>query len=212
MVGITASFANDGGAGALYYGSESVLFYLVVYALMTIGAFGAIMSLRVGGRELATVEELDGLGWVRPLPALALAICLLSLSGIPPLAGFMGKFEIFGAAIAASSAVESGGFLMLAVIGMLTSAIGAYYYLRIVVVMYLRPSRQPVELAGGWPIALAVSLCAGLSVLLGISSAPLAEGARAAAVSALARPDPGNLRTVDLGRSSPPRLTGVVHD
>ncbi len=89
----------------------------------------------------------------------------------------MGKFEIFAAALAARARVETSGFLMLAVIGMLTSAIGAYYYLRIIVVMYLRPSRQPVELAGGWPTAFAVGACAGLSVLLGVFSAPLVHGA-----------------------------------
>ncbi len=197
MVGITASFANDGGTGGIYYGSESVLFYLVVYALMTVGTFGGFMSLRVGGRELETVEELDGLGWVHPWPALGLSICLLSLSGIPPLAGFMGKFEIFAAAIAARERVETSGFLLLAVIGMLTAAVGAYYYLRIVVVMYLRPSRQPVELSGGWPVALSVGACAGLSLLLGVFSGPLVQGARSAAESALARPDPASVRTAD---------------
>jgi NADH-quinone oxidoreductase subunit N len=213
MVGITASFANDGGGGGVYYGSESVLFYLVVYALMTVGAFGAIMSLRVSGREVETIEELDGLGWVAPWPALALSLCLLSLSGIPPLAGFLGKFEIFAAVLAARARVETSGFLMLAVIGMLTSAIGAYYYLRIVVVMYLRPSRQPVETSGGWPTAIAVGACAGLSVLLGVFSAPLVQGARSAAAAALARPDPVSVRTAASVPSAPDlRLSRAVSD
>ncbi len=131
------------------------------------------------------------------MAALGLSICLLSLSGIPPLAGFMGKFEIFAAAIAARERVETSGFLLLAVIGMLTAAVGAYYYLRIVVVMYLRPSRQPVELSGGWPVALSVGACAGLSLLLGVFSGPLVQGARSAAESALARPDPASVRTAD---------------
>jgi NADH-quinone oxidoreductase subunit N len=212
MVGITASFVNDGGTGGIYYGSESVLFYLVVYALMTVGAFGAIMSLRVGGRELETVEELDGLGWAHPWPALGLSICLFSLTGIPPLAGFMGKFEIFAAAIAARARVETSSFLLLAVIGMLTSAVGAYYYLRIVVVMYLRPSRQPVELCGGWPIALSVGACASLSLILGIFSAPLVQGARSAAESALARPDPADIRMADSVPSSPVPLARLLRD
>jgi NADH-quinone oxidoreductase subunit N len=211
MIGITVSFANDGGSGGVYFGSESVLFYLVIYALMTVGAFGAIMPLRSGGREVETIDELDGLGWSQPWPALALSICLLSLSGIPPLAGFMGKFEIFAAALAARARVETSGFLMLAVIGMLTSAIGAYYYLRIVVVMYMRPSRQPVELAGGWPIALSVGACAGLSVLLGVFSTPVVHGARRAAVSALARPDPAVVRAAATEPSAPIRLSHTVH-
>jgi NADH-quinone oxidoreductase subunit N len=189
------------------------MFYLVVYGLMTVGAFGAIMSLRSGGREIETIEELDGLGWVAPWPALGLSLCLLSLTGIPPLAGFLGKFEIFAAALAARARVETSGFLMLAVIGMLTSAIGAYYYLRIIVVMYLRPSRQPIEMSGGWPIAIAVGACAGLSVLLGVFSAPLVQGARSAAVAALARPDPVSVRTAASVPSAPPlRLTRAVAD
>jgi NADH-quinone oxidoreductase subunit N len=212
MVGIAVSFANDGGSGGVYFGSESVLFYLVVYALMTIGTFGAIMSLRTGGREVETVEELDGLGWAQPWPALGLSLCLLSLSGIPPLAGFLGKFEIFAAAIAARVRVETSGFLMLAVIGMLTSAIGAYYYLRIIVVMYLRPSRQPVELTGGWPLAISVGACATLSLLLGIFSGPLVQGARSAAEAALARPDPASVRTVARIPTVPLRLGRTLHD
>jgi NADH-quinone oxidoreductase subunit N len=212
MVGMSASFASDGGTGGIYYGSESVLFYLVVYALMTIGAFGAIMSLRSGGREVETVEQLDGLGWMQPWPALGLSICLLSLSGIPPLAGFMGKFEIFAAVLAARARVETSGFLMLAVIGMLTSAIGAYYYLRIIVGMYLRPAREQVELGGGWPVALAFGACAVLSVVLGVFSTPLVQGARSAAVAALARPDPASVRTAAGAPSAPLRLGRAVHD
>lgn len=212
MVGITVSFANDGGHGGVYYGSESVLFYLVVYALMTVGTFGAIMSLRTGGREVETVEELDGVGWAQPWPALALSLCLLSLTGIPPLAGFMGKFEIFAAALAARARVETSAFLMLAVIGMLTSAIGAYYYLRIIVVMYLRPSRQPVELAGGWPTVFSVGACAGLSVLLGVFSAPLVHGARSAAIAALARPDPASVHTAASVPSAPIQLIRAAND
>ena len=123
MVGVAAAFAND-RAGNLYYGSESIFFYLVVYAFMTLGAFGVISALKIKGRNVESVEELAGLGFSRPLPALGLSICLLSLSGIPPLAGFWGKFEIFAAALAAQRRDENGSFLLLAIIGMLSAAVG----------------------------------------------------------------------------------------
>jgi NADH-quinone oxidoreductase subunit N len=189
MVGVAAAFANDRGGG-LYYGSESIFFYLVVYAFMTLGAFGVISALKIKGRGVETVDDLAGLAWSQPWPALGLSICLLSLSGIPPLAGFWGKFEIFAAALAAQRRVENGSFLLLAIIGMLSAAVGAYYYLRLVVVMYFRPAGEPIEVRGGWPVAFAVGACASLTVILGLFSTPLAEAAHAAAQSAMARPDP----------------------
>jgi NADH-quinone oxidoreductase subunit N len=184
MIGLTVAFANGPGSGALYYGCESIFFYLTAYALMTLGAFGAITALRTRDREVETIDDLSGLGFTRPLVALALAVCLLSLSGIPPLAGFWGKLQIFAAAFAASPD-ESGPFILLAVIGVLNAAVGAYYYLRIVVTMYLRPARQEVQACGGWPVALAVGACATLSLVLGFFPGPIAKASRAAAESAV---------------------------
>jgi NADH-quinone oxidoreductase subunit N len=185
MVGVTAAFAGESEGGGMYYGSESVFFYLVAYAVMTLGAFGVISALRVKGQVVQTIEELSGLGWTHPLPALALSICLLSLAGIPPLVGFWAKFEIFTALLAASQRVESGSFIVLAIIGMLSAAAGAYYYLRLVVVMYLRPSKAEVRLSGGWPVALAAGACASLTVFFGLFSSPVSSAARAAAQAAL---------------------------
>jgi NADH-quinone oxidoreductase subunit N len=115
---------------------------------------------------------------------------LLSLSGIPPLLGFWAKFQIFTAALAAESMGESRAFVMLAIIGVLNAAVGAFYYLRIVVLMYLSPSQQPVQLRGGWPVAVSVGACAGLTVLLGLFWTPVAATARAAARAAVAHPAP----------------------
>ena len=98
-----------------------------------------------------------------------MAICLFSLAGIPPLVGFWGKFEIFASALAAQRRDESRSFLVLAVIGVLNAAIGAYYYLRIVVVMYLTPAEGGGRRSrGGWPVAASVAACASLTVVLGI--------------------------------------------
>lgn len=184
MIGVTVAFANRPGSSPLYYGSESIFFYLFVYALMTLGAFGVIIGLRTMDRAVETVDELAGLGTTQPLAALALAVCLLSLSGIPPLAGFWGKLEIFTGAFAANSAESFGPLFFLAVIGVLNAAVAAYYYLRIVVTMYLRPARQKVFAAGGWPVFAAVGACASLSLLLGLFPAPIAKASRAAAEAA----------------------------
>jgi NADH-quinone oxidoreductase subunit N len=188
MVGVTAAFSGEARGGGVYYGSEGVLFYLVAYALMTLGAFGVFSAVRIKGHVVETVDDLSGLGWTHPLPALALSICLLSLSGIPPLIGFWAKFEIFSSLLAAAQRGDSGNYIALAVIGMLSAAAGAYYYLRLVVVMYLRPAKDEVTLGGGWPVALAVGFCAGLTLLLGLYSTPIAAGARAAAQAAMDHP------------------------
>jgi NADH-quinone oxidoreductase subunit N len=190
MVGVTAALANDRHAGGSYYGSESVFFYLVTYGLMTLGLFGGFMALKFKNRPVETVEDLSGLGSTHPWPALGLSVCLLSLAGIPPLAGFWGKFQLFSALLVAGERFDSNSFVLLAVIGMLSAAAGAYYYLRMVVVMYFGKPKDAIELTGGWPLAASVSVCVFLTVLFGLNSAPVSARAHAAARAALEHPQP----------------------
>lgn len=190
MVGVTAALANDRHVGPAYYGSESILFYLVTYGLMTLGVFGGFLALRFKDRPVETVDDLSGLGWTHPFSALGLSVCLLSLAGIPPLAGFWGKFQLFGSLLAAGERAESSSFVVLAVIGMLSAAAGAYYYLRIVVMMYFGKPKDAIEVSGGWPVTAAVSVCVILTVFFGLNSAPLSSRAHAAAQAALAHPQP----------------------
>jgi NADH-quinone oxidoreductase subunit N len=185
MVGVTAAFSSESHGGGVYYGSEAIFFYLVAYALMTLGLFGGISALRIKGQGVENVDQLSGLGATQPWMALALAICLLSLAGIPPLIGFWAKFEIFASLLSAAQRGESSSYIVLAVIGMLSAAAGAYYYLRIVVAMYLRPAKEEVTLGGGWPVTLSVGVCASLTLALGLYSTPVASGARAAARAAI---------------------------
>ena len=100
MIGVAVAFQhlgdpNDPGP---FLGGEGIVFYLITYALMTLGAFGVILRLSTPERTVETVDELDGLLWTRPWLALALILCLFSLAGVPPLAGFWGKFWIFASA------------------------------------------------------------------------------------------------------------------
>jgi len=166
LVGLVAGGAS--GAGA-------VLFYLLAYTFTTVGTFGVItLSERATGEEAAEVGDYAGLGRRHPLLALTLSLFLLSLVGIPPLAGFVGKFYVFGAAV-------RGGYIWLAVIAVLNSAIAAYYYLRVIVYMYMRePDGPAASLAPSFAGGLALAIALVGIVLLGVMPAPFADLAIAA--------------------------------
>jgi len=121
-------------------GTEAILFYLVAYAAVSLGSFGAIAALTRRGREPLSLSDVAGLSVRRPLLAAALTVFLISLTGVPVSAGFVGKFYLFSAAV-------SAGYANLAIIGMITSVISAYYYLRVVVAMYME---EPVGEDVSW--------------------------------------------------------------
>src|SRR5258708_32478865 len=118
-------------------GIAAVMFYLAAYALMNIGAFAVVTHFARQGEKYVNVDDFAGLGWKQPVTAALFAIFLLSLIGVPLTAGFFGKFYIFKAALDAH-------LLWLAVLGLLNTGVGAYYYLRIIVVLYQRePGEAP---------------------------------------------------------------------
>jgi NADH-quinone oxidoreductase subunit N len=165
LVGVVA-----GGAA----GAGAVLFYLLAYTFTTAGTFGTITLCERAGVEAVQVGDYAGLGRRHPTLALALALFLLSLVGIPPLAGFVGKFYLFGAAVRA-------GFVGLAVIAVLNSAVAAYYYLRVIVAMYMQePEGAPIVLAPSFAGGLALTIAVVGVVLLGVMPAPFADLAQAA--------------------------------
>jgi NADH-quinone oxidoreductase subunit N len=135
LVGVTALMRDPVKAGG------SVLFYLLAYAVSTLGAFGTLILCGSRGREAVTYEDLAGLGKRHPAAALAFSLFLVSLAGIPPTAGFFGKWLVFRAAI-------DNGLYLLAILAFVNSVIGAYYYLRVLVYMYMR------EPAAGAPVAV----------------------------------------------------------
>src|SRR5262249_44682385 len=165
---------RGGRGGVGVSGAGAVLFYLLAYTFTTAGAFGAILLVERSDGEAVEVGDYSGLARRHPVLAATLGLFLLSLVGIPPLPGLVGQFYVFGSAARA-------GYLSLSVIGVLNSAIAAYYYLRVIVYMYMRePEGVDVRLvpsfAGGVALAIAVI---GI-VLLGVMPAPFADLAQIA--------------------------------
>jgi NADH-quinone oxidoreductase subunit N len=152
-----------------------VIVYLAIYLVMTLGTFAFILSLRRDSKMVEEISQLSGLSRTSPLMALMLAILLFSLAGIPPLAGFFAKFYVFLAAI-------ESGLYALAVIGVLLSVVGAFYYLRIVKIMYFD---EPVESFEPMPRILAAVLgTSGVLILFYfVYPAPLVAAAGVAAKS-----------------------------
>ena len=168
-------FALIGLAAATAEGVEGVLVYMAIYLAMTLGTFAVILAMRREGHMVEGIGDLAGLALTNPAMAFFLAVLLFSLAGIPPLAGFFAKFYVFLAAIKA-------GLFALAVIGVVTSVVGAYYYLAIVKIMYFdEPAKPFAPMAYELKIVLAV---AGLFNLLFIAyPGPLIAAATTAAKS-----------------------------
>jgi NADH-quinone oxidoreductase subunit N len=155
-------------------GVTATLIYLLIYSFMQLGAFAIVVLLRredVVGDEL---KDFSGLHVRNPFAAFAMLLFMLSLGGIPPTAGFMGKFWLFGAAIDAGS-------IWLAVIGVLNSAISLYYYIRVIVFMYLKKETVGSEPKTSAPLALALGVAVVGTLLLGIYPRQLFEIAEASA-------------------------------
>ena len=140
-------YALLGLAAGTQLGLRGVLFYLAFYSLTNIGVFACVQAMRRGGQAVEDIKDLAGLARTKPMLAFAFASMMLSLSGLPPLAGIVAKAFVFLAAIEAH-------LYMLAIFGVLTSVVGAYYYLRIVKVMYFdEPAEQPFDSNMGWSVA-----------------------------------------------------------
>ena len=168
-------YALVGLAAASPEGVQGLIVYLAIYLAMTLGTFAVILAMRRDGRMVEDIDQLSGLSRTSPMMAFLLAMLLFSLAGIPPLAGFFAKFYVFLAAI-------NAGLYALAVIGVLLSVVGAYYYLRIVKIMYFD---APAERFEPMPASLAVVLgVTGAFILFYfVSPAPLVAFAGAAAKS-----------------------------
>ncbi len=164
-----AGYALMGIVAGTAYGTWSVLMYMLVYTFMNIGAFGLVVLLETRGYAGETIKDWAGLSKRAPGLAAAMLIFLLALAGIPPTAGFMGKLYVFAAAI-------NAGYIWLAVIGVLMSAVSLYYYFRIVVQMYLLDGEEAdsgAELAKDRWAEGVVLVCAVVVLAIGIYPAPV---------------------------------------
>lgn len=169
------------GLGPLSDGLAAMLFYIAVYGLMNLGAFAVLTWLSTQDREVEEQEQLEGLSRREPWAAAALAVCMFSLMGLPPTAGFLGKFYIFSSAFSASSATPFGHALIwLAVIGVVNSAIAAAYYLRVVGVCYLREGVEHLAPPSRLALQVGAGICALMIVLLFFQPAALLSRAGSA--------------------------------
>jgi NADH-quinone oxidoreductase subunit N len=168
-------YALIGLAAGTAEGVQGVLLYMAIYITMTLGIFAVILSMRRSTGMVESIDQLSGLARTHPTMAFLLAMLLFSMAGVPPLAGFFAKFYVFLAAIKA-------GFYVLAVIGVLASVIGAYYYLAIIKIMYFE---EPAEPFYSMPneLKLVLGVCGLFNILFFVYPGPLVGVASAAAHS-----------------------------
>ena len=169
-------YALVGLAAGTEAGVTGVMIYMATYIFMNIGTFAVILGMRRDGRLVENLSDLAGLSRTHPMMALALMIFMFSMAGIPPLAGFFGKWYVFMAAV-------NAGLYGLAVVGVLASVIGAFYYLRIVKIMYFDEAQQPLDGAVAGDLRLILYGSAIVTVLFFLGLSPIYDTAAAAAAS-----------------------------
>jgi len=172
-------------AAAPQLGTSAVMFYTAAYAAMNLGAFAVVTHFANAGERYVTLEDYEGLGRSSTLLAATLTIFLLSLIGIPMTGGFFAKFYVFSAAVKAN-------LIWLTIIGVLNSGVGAYYYLRIIVMMYMRESRKEIPVTPT-PLALRVALavCLVATLYLGLFPGRVLQYAQDSAQQLVPQTSPG---------------------
>ena len=170
LIGLVVAGSVANGDPIVSRGVSSVMLYLAIYSFMTLGAFAIVALLRKGGLEGEELEDFTGLSKRHKGAAFLMLIFMVSLAGIPPTAGFIGKFYLFMSAV-------NAGMVWLAVVGLIFAAVSAFYYFRVVMVMYMREPSSTQELETRFalsPATTVVLACAvGGVVLLGIYPGPL---------------------------------------
>lgn len=164
LIGIITAGISDSAA----FGASSVIFYLLAYSIMTFGTFAIANLMERSESHIVNIEDLGGFAKNRPIMALCFTIFLLSLAGIPPTLGFFGKFYLFTAAI-------GEGLLWLAIWGVLNSVISVYYYLRPIVVMYMKEGEAEVAPHSLNATMITAIVSALLIVVMGVVSGPIFE-------------------------------------
>ncbi|MBL6935105.1 MAG: NADH-quinone oxidoreductase subunit NuoN [Alphaproteobacteria bacterium] len=169
-------YALVGLAAGTPAGVQGVLIYMTVYLFMVVGTFAVILCMRQHDRMVEEIEDLAGLSKTHPMIALAMAVFMFSMAGIPPLAGFFGKLYVFLAAI-------ESGLYTLAIIGILTSVVGAFYYMRIIKFMYFDESHEPLDKWIGRDIAVILAVTGVFTMFFFVYPEPILSAASVAAAS-----------------------------
>ncbi|MBP3954279.1 NADH-quinone oxidoreductase subunit N [Gemmata sp. G18] len=179
-------------------GMDALLVYLVAYGMMTIGSFAVILFLGTPERPVESIDDLAGAGQSHPVSAGAMTVFLFSLIGLPLTAGFTGKFLLFVGAFSAPTHTPAmrNLYQVMAVIAAINAAVGAYYYLRVVGVMYLRTPLRPATRARAVPTFVAAVTLAAATLFFGIYPEPIVRAARKAAPVPVA---PAQKATAELG-------------
>ena len=169
-------YALVGLAAGSEIGVRGVLIYMAIYLVMNVGTFAVILCMRQQGRLVENISDLAGLSRTHPMMAVALTIFMFSMAGIPPLAGFFGKLYVFLAAIEA-------GLYILAVIGVVSSVVGAFYYLRIVKVMYFDEPVEELDSPVRRELGTVIAVSGLFTLLFFLWPAPILNGAAQAAAA-----------------------------
>jgi len=173
-----AGYALVGLAAGGPDGAASVMLYVLIYAVMNMGAFGVVIMLRKAGVRGEEISDFAGLGKTNKTAAFLMLIFLFSLTGIPPMAGFIGKFYIFKSAVQA-------GLVWLAVAGVLFSAVSAYFYLRVIMQMYMYEPKEEFSLVRSPALALALAISVTAVIIIGVYPTGVLEFARASVMGLL---------------------------
>jgi NADH-quinone oxidoreductase subunit N len=172
-------YALIGLAAGTEAGVRGLAVYMAIYLFMNLGTFAVILCMRQKDRMVENIDDLRGLSRTHPLMALAMGIFMFSMAGIPPLAGFFSKLYVFLAAIEAQ-------LYVLAVVGVLSSVVGAFYYLRIVKLMYFDEPAESFDQPFGREMSLIMGAAGAITLLFFVFPSPIVSGAEAAAASLLA--------------------------
>jgi len=171
-------YALVGLAAGTKTGVVGLLTYMAIYLFMTVGTFACILCMRRKGRMVEQIADLAGLSRTQPMLAVVLAVFMFSLAGVPPLAGFFGKFYVFIAAIQAH-------LYVLAVIGVVASVVAAYYYLRVVKVMFFDEPSEAFDRPLGWEMSSILAVTGLFNLLFVVAPGVIINSAGTAAASLL---------------------------
>ena len=161
-------YALVGLATGVEGGAQAMLIYLALYLFMSVGAFGFVLLMQRDGKAIEDISSLSGLSKTNPRMAAFMAIMMFSMAGIPPLAGFFGKMYVF------LSALEEQLYTLV-IIGLLSSVVAAYYYLKVVKIMYFDEAGEPFDVVNSLSVRVVLAICALVTAVFFIIPTPLIE-------------------------------------